>query len=163
MKGPIRYSFLFIPLLLMTLCILPVQAGILVQCPTDTNGDGVSDDPNVICLHLSSGDGFTKMADGKDQYIFSFAEIPPATPITDVVASFTGRAMFISIFPAMSMHHPTPVHPATFTPTAAATPVCMEPRAGSSSSPDVWANGSPCATPEPSPSSKGRVTIAPST
>ena len=93
MKGPIRYSFLFIPLLLMTLCILPVQAGILVQCPTDTNGDGVSDDPNVICLHLSSGDGFTKMADGKDQYIFSFAEIPPATPITDVVASFTGRAM----------------------------------------------------------------------
>ena len=33
------------------------------------------------------------MADGKDQYIFSFAEIPPGLPIEDVVADFTGRAM----------------------------------------------------------------------
>ena len=93
MKGPIRYGFLFIPLLLVFLGICPAQAGILVQCPTDTNGDGVSDDQTVECIHLSSGDGFTKMADGKDQYIFSFAEIPPNTPIEEVVANFTGRAM----------------------------------------------------------------------
>jgi len=33
------------------------------------------------------------MADGKDQYIFSFSEIPPATPIEDVVTDFTGRAV----------------------------------------------------------------------
>ena len=93
MKGPLRYSFLFIPLLLFLLVASPSWGGILVQCPTDTTGDGISDDPNVLCLHLSSGDGFAKMADGRDQYIFSFAEIPPGLPITDVVPEFTGRAM----------------------------------------------------------------------
>ena len=93
MKGPIRYSFLFIPLLLVFLGVCPAQAGILVQCPTDTDGDGISDDQTVECIHLSSGDGFTKMADGKDQYIFSFAEIPPGLPIEDIVSDFTGRAM----------------------------------------------------------------------
>ena len=93
MKGLKRYRFFFIALLLLFLGVSPVGAGILVQCPTDTDGDGVSDDPNVDCLHLSSGDGFVKMADGRDQYIFSFAEIPPTTPIEDVVSSFTGRAV----------------------------------------------------------------------
>ena len=66
---------------------------ILVQCPTDTDGDGVSNDPNVLCMHLSSGDGFVKMADGYDQYIFSFARIPPTWQRPDVVSNFTGRAM----------------------------------------------------------------------
>lgn len=93
MKRSSGYSIWIIPLLLFVLCISPVGAGILVQCPTDTNGDGISDDPNVKCLHLAAGDGFTKMVDGKDLYIFSFAEIPPGLPITDVVAGFTGRAM----------------------------------------------------------------------
>ena len=69
MKELIKHRFLFI-LLLVFLGITPAGAGILVQCPTDTDGDGVSDDPNVNCLHLSSGDGFSRMADGKDQYIF---------------------------------------------------------------------------------------------
>jgi FtsP/CotA-like multicopper oxidase with cupredoxin domain len=87
------YRILFIALLLLFLGVPPAGAGILVQCPTDTDGDGISDDPNVVCMHISSGDGFTVMADGKDQYIFSFSEIPPATPIVDVVANFTGRAM----------------------------------------------------------------------
>jgi FtsP/CotA-like multicopper oxidase with cupredoxin domain len=44
-------------------------------------------------MHISSGDGFTVMADGKDQYIFSFSTIPPALPIEDVVTDFTGRAV----------------------------------------------------------------------
>jgi FtsP/CotA-like multicopper oxidase with cupredoxin domain len=93
MKARMRYWILIIPLLLVFLSITPAGAGILVQCPTDTDGDGISDDPNVTCLHLSSGDGFVKMVDGKDQYIFSFSEIPPNTLIEDVVANFTGRAM----------------------------------------------------------------------
>jgi FtsP/CotA-like multicopper oxidase with cupredoxin domain len=92
MKELIKHCFLLM-LLLVFLGITPAGAGILVQCPTDTDGDGISDDPNVNCLHLSSGDGFTKMADGKDQYIFSFNQIPPALPIEDVVSNFTGRAM----------------------------------------------------------------------
>jgi FtsP/CotA-like multicopper oxidase with cupredoxin domain len=92
MKELIKHRFLFI-LLLGFLGITPAGAGILVQCPTDTDGDGVSDNPNVHCMHLSSGDGFTMMADGKDQYIFSFNEIPPTLAIEDIVSNFTGRAM----------------------------------------------------------------------
>ena len=54
--------------------------------------DGISDVDDVICKHIAAGDGFTKMADGKDMYIFSFSEIPPGTPDAEVVANFTGRA-----------------------------------------------------------------------
>lgn len=48
-----------------------------IQCPpdvdgVDTDGDGTIDNDNV-CVHLSGGDGVVKMADGVDQYIFSFA------------------------------------------------------------------------------------------
>ena len=103
MKARMRLGIFFIPVLLLLLGLGSAGAGILVQCPTDTNGDGISDDPNVICMHLSSGDGFTVMADGKDQYIFSFAEIPANIPdgmggvipypIEDVVPNFTGRAV----------------------------------------------------------------------
>jgi FtsP/CotA-like multicopper oxidase with cupredoxin domain len=32
-------------------------------------------DPNVKCIHLSSGDGFAKMADGRELYIFSYGDI----------------------------------------------------------------------------------------
>ena len=67
-----------------------------IQCPGDnllsdgitpgSNGvpeeflsDGVTVnpdyDPNVKCIHLSSGDGFAKMADGRELYIFSFGDI----------------------------------------------------------------------------------------
>lgn len=100
MKGSRRYSLIFTALLLVVL-VAPAGAGILVQCPTDTlladgvtpGQDGISDDPNVECMHISSGDGFVKMADGKDQYIFSFAEIPPGLAITEIIADFTGRAM----------------------------------------------------------------------
>ena len=93
MKGLTRYRILFIALLLLFLGVSPAGAGILVQCPTDTDGDGVSNDANVICKHLSSGDGFTVMADGKDQYIFSFNLIPPNVAIEDIVSEYIGRAM----------------------------------------------------------------------
>ena len=32
-------------------------------------------DPSVKCMHLSAGDGFVTMADGKLQYIFSFSDL----------------------------------------------------------------------------------------
>jgi FtsP/CotA-like multicopper oxidase with cupredoxin domain len=72
----------------------PATAQVDVQCPGDLNDDGVPDpfmfrgngtpnpnqpnpayDPNVQCMHLSGGDGFATMADGRPQYIFSFADL----------------------------------------------------------------------------------------
>ncbi|RJQ80851.1 MAG: hypothetical protein C4519_09465 [Desulfobacteraceae bacterium] len=94
MKARKRYLRYALSLLLVILGAASSGAGVLVQCPTDTNGDGISEDPNVICTHLASGDGFTRMADGELQYIFSFAEVPPAMAVTDLVPSFTGRALF---------------------------------------------------------------------
>jgi FtsP/CotA-like multicopper oxidase with cupredoxin domain len=70
-------------------------AGVHVQCPGDTNGDAVVDlandphrgDPglysypgNARCMHLSGGDGFVKMADGRDLYIFSFSDLTGTPP-----------------------------------------------------------------------------------
>ncbi len=59
----------------------PAGAQVLVQCPGDTNGDAIPDvgdpdyDPNIQCMHLPGGDGFGIMADGKVQYLFSFADL----------------------------------------------------------------------------------------
>ena len=93
MKARKRYLIYAISLLLVILGAASAGAGVLVQCPTDTDGDGISEDSNVICMHLSSGDGFTRMADGELQYIFSFSLIPPAMPVTEIVSGFTGRAL----------------------------------------------------------------------
>jgi FtsP/CotA-like multicopper oxidase with cupredoxin domain len=46
-----------------------------IFCPTDTDGDGFSDDPDVVCMHLAGADGFTMMADGYPQYMFSFTDV----------------------------------------------------------------------------------------
>lgn len=54
------------------------SAAVYVQCPGDTNGDAIPDgatDPNLKCLHLSGGDGFTVMADGKQLYTFGFSNL----------------------------------------------------------------------------------------
>lgn len=67
---------------------LPAQAqdsSIWVQCPEATDKhpdiDGVPGEPEIKCIHLSGGDGMVTMADGKELYIFSFADIPlPDSP-----------------------------------------------------------------------------------
>ncbi len=77
-----RRHFL-IPLLMaffLFIAAFPSGAGILVQCPGDTDGDAVidkvdPDHPNAICMHLGAGDGYAVMADGKSQYIFSFVDL----------------------------------------------------------------------------------------
>jgi len=52
-------------------------AEVLVQCPEDIDGDGNlsnnADIPNVQCKHLTAGDGYIRMADGRELYIFSFS------------------------------------------------------------------------------------------
>jgi len=72
----------------------PVVAQVLVQCPGDLNGDAIPDpfffkgngdpnpnqpnpdyDPNVACMHLSGGDGFATMGDGRVLFIFSFGNM----------------------------------------------------------------------------------------
>jgi FtsP/CotA-like multicopper oxidase with cupredoxin domain len=71
---------LFLSLTALLLAALPSRADIVVQCPGDNNGDAIPDKavpgkPQVKCMHLTSGDGFIKMADGKLQYIFGFSDV----------------------------------------------------------------------------------------
>jgi FtsP/CotA-like multicopper oxidase with cupredoxin domain len=76
----------------------------LVQCPSDDpanggNGNGnISDDapiPGVACVHVTGGDGFITMADGRELYIFSFADVSDvdAADVLDV-------GVFRATFPA---------------------------------------------------------------
>jgi len=66
----------------------PATAAIYTQCPGDTDQDAVPDAPgtpaNVKCKHLTSGDGFVKMADGYLQYVFGFKDVT-GTPASNVM------------------------------------------------------------------------------
>jgi FtsP/CotA-like multicopper oxidase with cupredoxin domain len=92
-----QFNRLTIPLLMVLLLIFaaaPAGAQVLIQCPCDRNGDGdcedilasgppadrydeplLAMDLGVQCMHLSGGDGFATMADGRVQYMFSFADL----------------------------------------------------------------------------------------
>lgn len=81
-----RKSLLGLALVAMGAAALPAGAAVFVQCPGDTNGDAVPDSPTpgVVCKHLTAGDGFATMADGRVLYTFGFADvtgIPPAQAI----------------------------------------------------------------------------------
>jgi FtsP/CotA-like multicopper oxidase with cupredoxin domain len=61
-------------------CISNAFCDVNVQCPGDTDGDAIIDTPdpnhpNAVCIHLTAGDGFAKMADGADIYIFGFKDV----------------------------------------------------------------------------------------
>jgi FtsP/CotA-like multicopper oxidase with cupredoxin domain len=106
-------QFLIAPLGMLLLGIVPLQAGVITQCPGDLNGDGIPDpyrfnpngqptgqpnpeyDPDVKCMHLAAGDGYVTMADGTPMYIFSFADI---TGVPDDMAMMEG--MMAATFPA---------------------------------------------------------------
>jgi FtsP/CotA-like multicopper oxidase with cupredoxin domain len=71
----IKFAKLMTPILAILLGLAvsgPAGAALFVQCPADTDGDGTSDDPNVVCMHITGGDGFARMADGRTLYMFSF-------------------------------------------------------------------------------------------
>lgn len=86
----------YIPLLLvLAVMALPVSVGAVayVQCPEDTNGDGIADIdiPDVRCMHLTGGDGFVNMADGKQMYVFSFSNVTDV-PQAEVLSTGVFRA-----------------------------------------------------------------------
>ena len=85
----------FLTVMAVVVASLPVQAAFNIQCPADTNGDGISDDPNVVCLHLAAGDGFVNMADGTNTlYTFGFSIVPPGTETSAIVSVATLKAEF---------------------------------------------------------------------
>ena len=76
MKRGTRYGSMIV-LLTLFVCLwaLTVSANVRIQCPGDTNGDGISEDPNIVCRSITGGDGFTTMADGRNEYVFSFGTL----------------------------------------------------------------------------------------
>ena len=93
-----RLTIPLVVIVVLSIGTIPAQApaasSILVQCPGDLDGDAIPDpyllrpngspnpnrpnpeyNPNVQCMHISGGDGFAFMADGRVQYIFSFADM----------------------------------------------------------------------------------------
>lgn len=73
------------------------HAAVYVQCPGDTNGDaawtaGEVRPENTSCKHLTAGDGFVTMADGRQMYSFGFEDVTGTLP-GDVVLNLA-RANF---------------------------------------------------------------------
>ena len=96
MKRRTRYGSMIVLLTLFVwLWALTVSANVLVQCPGDTNGDGISEDPNIVCRSITGGDGYTTMADGLDLYIFGFGNAD-GVPDNRVIADMTLKAQLPS-------------------------------------------------------------------
>jgi FtsP/CotA-like multicopper oxidase with cupredoxin domain len=62
------------------------DAAVEVQCPGDANGDAIPDSvvdgspnpefrPEVKCMHITAGDGYMRMGDGRPMYIFGFKDV----------------------------------------------------------------------------------------
>ena len=89
-----RFRKLLIPAAIAAALAAPIaaRAAVFVQCPGDTNGDAQWTGsevrpPNTYCKHLTGGDGFATMADGRVMYIFGFDDItgtPPAQVVLDL-------------------------------------------------------------------------------
>ncbi len=75
MKGITKYLILLITAL--SVCVINAEADIATQCPATiiNTATGETNNPNIICKHLTAGDGFVKMADGTDSYIFGFSDV----------------------------------------------------------------------------------------
>ena len=74
----------------------PAGAAVFVQCPGDTNGDaawtGTEVAPaNTTCMHLTAGDGFISMADGRPLYTFGFADVTGKAPGTVMLDSLNAK------------------------------------------------------------------------
>ncbi|MBW2623595.1 MAG: multicopper oxidase domain-containing protein [Deltaproteobacteria bacterium] len=98
----------FLAALVVAMPFTAAQAQVKVQCPGDIDGDAVPDeflvdgvtpnpeyDPDVVCMHLTAGDGFINMADDtrKLQYVFGFADVT-GVPENQAIAAGTLAANF---------------------------------------------------------------------
>lgn len=100
----VKLRKLLLPLVLATLgaTALPAGAAVFVQCPGDTNGDAVPDtpgDPQVVCKHLTAGDGYATMADGRVLYTFGFSDVTGVPPDQAI-----GKGILAANFPAPSIN-----------------------------------------------------------
>jgi FtsP/CotA-like multicopper oxidase with cupredoxin domain len=85
-------------------------ADVYIQCPGDTDGDGVADDftdpeylahPDAVCMSIAGGDGYINMADttvtgaerGRQLYMFGFSDVTGIAP-RDVIETATTGAWF---------------------------------------------------------------------
>lgn len=106
MKSINRFRILLIALLFLGLAGgTPALAALDVQCPEDVDGidadgDGIVDN-DIVCRHITGGDGFSTMADGRRMYIFSFGNAddhepltPGGLPLEQVVANKALKAEF---------------------------------------------------------------------
>lgn len=89
-------------LMAMGLAVNPAHAVFNVQCPGDSDGDAVVDGAapaNIKCMHLTGGDGFTKMADGTSMYSFGFANLTgiPTVPASNAIQA---NGLFHAAWPA---------------------------------------------------------------
>lgn len=68
--------------------VSPAVADVFSQCPPDTDGidtDGDGDPNNDnVCMHITGGDGFLNMADGRLLYMFGFHDVT-GTPDANVM------------------------------------------------------------------------------
>ena len=79
-----RLALIVFSVLLVALPTSAQDSSIYVQCPTatvlhpDTDSNDATREDGIQCNHLVAGDGMVTMADDaqKQQYIFSFAEVP---------------------------------------------------------------------------------------
>jgi len=83
----------------------PAHAVFNVQCPGDTNGDadwsGDEAQPaKTKCMHLTGGDGFTKMADGTSMYTFGFANLTGTPALAPAPNSIQDHGLFHAAWPA---------------------------------------------------------------
>jgi FtsP/CotA-like multicopper oxidase with cupredoxin domain len=95
----------YLMMLLMTaglgLSGMNAEAVVNVQCPGDPDGNGTSNIPGTVCVHLAGSDGFMRVADGRPGnpssesglYIFGFSNLT-GRPIASSLAWGTFGAQF---------------------------------------------------------------------
>ncbi len=99
-KALFKYRLLLVPLLLL-LAAGPAGAALEVQCPEDLDGIDADGDGNpandIVCMHITGGDGFSTMADGRRLYMFGFGNAGDHQPLNPtgppVEATLTNKAL----------------------------------------------------------------------
>lgn len=96
-----------VPLTVAAAFAVPQQAkaAAFVQCPGDTDGDamwtgGEIQPPNTRCMHISGGDGYSVMPDGKQLYTFGFADLTGIKPGTGTIDARIDAGILAATQPA---------------------------------------------------------------